>query len=124
MSWLVRLATIAVAGLTLAFGFANADCMKNRDGDFICGKGQCQRDRYGKVLCSAFRNGSAVRTIDGRILCGKGDCVKTISGEVFCSTVLEGAAAKDTYGVPRCEGQCEPASADYCEARPAGTILE
>ena len=113
---------IVAAGLILASGIANADCMKNIYGEVICGKGQCQRNLHGKILCSAFRNGSAVLMIDGRILCGKGHCVRTFTGEVFCSTVREGAATKDLYGVPRCEGQCEPASVNSCEAKTAGTV--
>jgi hypothetical protein len=112
---------IVAAGLILVWGVAAADCMRDGRGEVICGKGQCQRDRHGAVMCSAFRNGSAVRTRDGRILCGRGECVKTMRGEVFCSTVPEGAAQKDLMGVPRCEGQCEPGSAEYCEAVIAGT---
>jgi hypothetical protein len=122
VSYRVHLGIIGAAALTIAFGVATADCMQNRNGDLICGKGECQRDRKGMVVCSAFRNGSAIRTIDGRILCGKGACVKTFQGEVFCSTVEEGFADKDMHGVPRCEGQCEPAAVDYCEAKPAGRV--
>jgi hypothetical protein len=66
MSWLLRPTMIAVVGLILASGMANADCMKN----------------------------------------GKGDAVKDING------------------VPRCEGQCERASVDYCEATPAGSATD
>ena len=124
MSGLIPLVIIAVTGLTLAAGAANADCMKNLNGEVICGKGECRRDLRGMVFCSAFRRGSAVRASDGMILCGKGDCVRTSSAEVYCSTVEEGTAVKDRYGHPRCEGRCEPASVDYCEAIPAGTALE
>jgi hypothetical protein len=124
MSCRVHTRIIGAVALTITFGVATADCMQNRKGDLICGKGQCQRDRKGMVLCSAFHNGSAVRTIDGRILCGKGACVKTLKGQVFCSSVEEGFADKDMHGVPRCEGQCEPAVVDYCEAKPAGTALD
>ncbi len=124
MSRLVRPTMIAAVGLFLASSMANADCMKNRKGDVICGKGECQRDRHGVVLCSAFRKGSAARTSDGRIVCGKGQCVKTLAGEVFCSTVPEGEAMKDINGVLRCEGQCERASVHYCEATPAGSAVD
>jgi len=124
MSWLLRPTMIAVVGLILASGMANADCMRNGKGEIVCGKGECQRDRRGVVLCSAFRKGSAVRTSDGKIVCGKGRCVKTLGGVVFCSTVAEGDAVKDINGVPRCEGQCERASVDYCEATPAGSATD
>ena len=115
---------IAAVGLMLVSGLANADCMKNLYGDVICGKGQCQRNLHGKILCSAFRRGGAVHMSDGRILCGKGHCVKNSAGEAFCSTVREGSAVMDLYGVPRCEGQCEHASVNNCEATPAGTVPE
>lgn len=124
MQWCASFAMIVAAALTVASGLANADCMKNLTGELVCGKGECQRDLYGNVLCSAFFKGSAVRTSDGRILCGKGECVTTSRGEGFCSTVQEGAAVTDIHGVPRCEGRCEPASADCCEAVPAGTVPE
>ncbi len=97
------------------------DCMRNGDGDVICGKGQCQRDLHGVVMCSAHKYGSAVRTLDGDILCGKGGCVATLTGEYFCSDQMEGSALIDVDGVISCEGECEPASADMCEAVPAGT---
>jgi hypothetical protein len=115
---------IATAGLILVPLLANADCMKNSEDDVICGKGECQRDMYGVILCAAYRDGTAVLTSDGRILCGKGECVKTLAGEIFCSTEREGTAMKDIHGVVHCDGQCELASVDYCEARPAGTAPE
>jgi hypothetical protein len=121
MGRLTRSLTIPCIAMLLAAGPGHADCMKDASGEVICGKGECQRDRYGRVYCAAFRDGSAVRTSRGQILCGKGECVTTSRGEVFCSTVWQGAAQLDRYGAPRCEGRCEPASADYCEARPAGT---
>ena len=107
--------------LMLAGGSADADCMKNSGGEVICGKGECQRDRSGRVRCSMYHDGGAVRDRHGEILCGRGECVTTSRGEVYCSTVWRGAAEVDRYGVPRCEDRCEPASPDYCEAKPAGT---
>ena len=124
MGWLVRPRIIAAAGLVLTSGMAGADCMKNTDGQVICGKGQCARDGRGVILCSAFAKGSAVFTSDGRIVCGKGRCVKTSRGTVICSTEPEGAVLIDRYGVARCQGECERASADYCEARLAGSGRE
>ena len=100
---------------------ASADCMKDQNGEFFCGKGQCQRDRLGMVFCSAFLNGSAIRNHRGEVVCGRGHCVETSKREVVCSTEQEGGALLDRFGRPRCQGQCEPASADLCEARPAGT---
>ena len=124
MRWLVGPTIIVAAGLVLASGVANADCMKNRQGEVICGKGRCQRDGRGAVLCSAFPRGSAVRTSDGRTVCGKGRCVTTSKGTVFCSTEREGGALIDINGVARCQGDCERALVDYCEARLAGSGRE
>lgn len=124
MRWRSLLAIAVGAGLASAAATATADLMKNIDGEWVCGKGECRRDLYGQVLCSAFFKGSAVRTLDGRILCGRGRCVTTSRGEVFCSTMQEGSAVLDLHGVARCLGRCEPASAEYCEAEPAGTVPE
>ena len=120
----VSIVTLVMAALIFVPCLANADCMRNSDGDVICGKGECRQDMYGVILCSAYRDGSAVKMSDGRILCGKGKCVKTMAGEVFCSSEPGGAALLDMHGVVHCDGQCEPASVNYCEARPADTVQE
>jgi len=120
MNFLIRLTAIALAWLIIAYGVVNADCMTNSKGDSICGKGRCLSDRYGAVYCSSFHKGSISSTSYGNIVCGRGLCVKTSNGDVFCSTEPEGAAGKDIYGEPRCQGQCELATADNCEAIPAG----
>ena len=112
---------LVAAWLIGSAGFASADCMKDRNGKFLCGKGQCQRDRSGAVFCSAYLNGSAVRTHRGEIVCGRGNCVETSKRAVICSTEQEGGVLLDRFGRPHCQGQCEPASADLCEARPAGS---
>ena len=121
MNFLIRLTAIALAWLIIAYGVVNADCMTNNKGDSICGKGRCTHDLYGAVYCSSFYKGSISRTSNGDIVCGRGLCVKTMYGDVYCSTEPEGAAGKDRYGVPRCQGQCELATVDYCEAIPAGS---
>jgi hypothetical protein len=123
MNRLLRSVGIPATVLLMLAGVpAAADCMKDSGGEVICGKGECQRDRYGRVRCSMFQDGAAVRDRHGEILCGRGQCVTTSRGEVYCSTVWRGAAEVDRYGVPRCEDRCEPASPDYCEARSAGTF--
>lgn len=100
---------------------AGADCMKNRESQVICGRGQCGRTQEGKVFCSRYEDGTVVRTRYGRVLCGKGKCVTTSDGEVFCSTVEGGSALKDLNGNVRCEGECEPGSMHLCESNPAGS---
>lgn len=112
----------ATIWLVFAAGTAGADCMKDQNGEFFCGKGQCQRDQSGMVLCSAFLNGGAVRNYRGQIVCGRGHCIETSKREVICSTEQEGGVLLDRFGRPRCQGQCEEASAELCEARPAATL--
>ena len=120
MNFLTRPSTIIATLLIIASGAVNADCITNRKGDSICGKGRCLLDRYGAGYCSSFHKGGISRTSNGEIVCGRGLCIKTRYGEVFCSTEPEGSAGKDRYGVPRCQGQCELATIDYCESIPAG----
>jgi hypothetical protein len=118
-----KLATaLGIAALAVTTTFpAAADCMKDRDGNVICGRGACERSRYGRVSCSRYKDGAAVRTKEGEIICGKGQCVTTSRGEVFCSTVEGGSALKDRDGKVRCEGKCEEGSASNCESKAAGS---
>lgn len=117
MRYLLPLIFSTAIGLAFVGSTAVADCMKNRNGEFICGKGGCQRDRSGVVLCSAFLNGSAVRNSHGEIVCGKGRCIENSKREIICSTEQEGDVQLDRFGRAHCQGQCEPASVDYCESR-------
>jgi hypothetical protein len=100
---------------------ALADCMQDLRGEFFCGRGQCTTDRYGKIACSGYEGGGAHRTRYGKAVCGKGRCVRISNGDLYCSTLEKGSAGLDRYGEPRCEGACEPASADNCHTSPAGT---
>ncbi len=117
----VLLAPLLLILALLPAAQALADCQKNYKGEVICGRGDCQRDRYGNVACSAYRDGAAVRSRTGEIVCGKGRCIATSDGEVYCSTVPGGAVVKDRFGEPRCEGSCEAATVENCVAEPAGT---
>lgn len=117
-----RAFVVLILLIILSGGNASADCTKNYKGEVICGSGECQRDRYGNVACSAYRDGAAVRSRTGEIVCGKGKCVSTSLGDVYCSTVPGGAIVKDRFGEPRCEGACEPANVENCVAVPAGTL--
>jgi len=113
----------AAAGLLLAAGLpapAVADCMRDRDGQVVCDRGQCVRDRYGWVYCSAFEDGSALTTRTGEVVCARGQCVITLEGEIICSARPGGAAMKDIYGRVTCEGGCERASMALCGERSAG----
>ena len=116
----IRVAILALALTVLPFA-AYGDCLKNLEGDVICGKGQCEKNRQGDIFCSRYEDGAAVRTRDGQILCGKGQCIKTSDGRVFCSTVERGSALTDLQGNAKCEGRCELASPLMCESTPAGS---
>ena len=63
--------------LTLAAGTPvnAADCIKNQDGNVVCGQGQCATDQYGKVFC-AKEGGGAMRDQDGKVKCGVGYCAE------------------------------------------------
>ena len=67
------------------------------------------------MWCSRFDDGGLQRARDGRILCGRGECARQSDGAVHCSVVEGGAALRDSRGRIRCEGRCEPGSADHCE---------
>jgi|ERR1043165_3682302 hypothetical protein len=99
---------------------AGAACLRDNKGQIVCGAGMCVNDRRGDVYCAALRLGSAFRTRDGWVICGRGGCTSNRQGEYLCSDVEGGAVMRDTTGAVRCEGNCEYASYDLCERRPAG----
>jgi hypothetical protein len=103
--------------LVLACGAtANAaDCIKNQDGNVVCGEGQCAADQYGKVFC-AKAGGGAMRDQDGTVKCGIGQCAKDDLGQMKCSTKAGGGAALDSYGKVKCLGECQNATQQLCEA--------
>jgi len=92
-----------------------ADCIKNQNGDVVCGKGQCATDQYGKVFC-AKEGGGALKDQYGNVKCGVGNCAIDDMGQVQCSTQAGGGAATDSYGKVKCLGRCQPASRQLCEA--------
>lgn len=94
---------------------ATANCASDKHGDVYCGFGLCMHDRQGVVHCSRFVDGGVAMTREGRVLCGKGTCVASPQGRVYCSSLERGAALIDNRGRVRCQGECEPASAKYCE---------
>ena len=102
--------------LLVAATAANAagDCIKNQDGDVVCGKGQCAIDQYGKVFC-AKEGGGALRDREGNVKCGIGFCATDDMGQVHCSTTPGGGAATDSYGKVKCLGTCQAASQRLCE---------
>lgn len=92
---------------------AHADCVKNQNGEVVCGKGQCETDLYGKVFC-AGNGGGAVQDIYGHVVCGTGYCAKDDHGKPWCSKEAGGGAATDLYGKVKCRGGCDAASANFC----------
>ena len=110
---------IYVAILTLLFavntGVNAGDCIKDSNGNPVCGNGQCALDQYGKVLC-ARAGGGALRDRFGDVRCGLGRCATDDQGQVMCSREPGGDAMRDTYGKVKCLGECAPAKAELCDA--------
>jgi hypothetical protein len=92
-----------------------ADCIKNADGDVVCGKGPCAADQYGKVFC-AGAGGGAMRDQYGDVKCGVGSCAKDDLGEIWCSAKPGGGAATNSNGKVKCLGQCRRGTKQLCEA--------
>jgi hypothetical protein len=91
-----------------------ADCIKNQDGNVVCGKGQCAMDQYGKVFC-AKEGGGAVRDSSGNVQCGVGHCAADDGGRIRCSTKPGGGATIDSSGKVKCLGGCKSATQQLCE---------
>ena len=91
------------------------DCIKNQDGNVVCGKGQCATDQYGKVFC-AKEGGGAKRDRNGDVKCGVGYCAADDMGELRCSTKPGGGATTDSNGKVKCLGGCQRATQQRCEA--------
>jgi hypothetical protein len=112
---------VVLVTLILSPAGAYADCAKDRTGEVYCGAGACISDRNGIIWCSRYYDGGAQRTRKGKVLCGRGQCVRDSHGIVFCSSQVGGSALRDSRGQVRCFGQCEPARAEWCENRLAGS---
>jgi len=91
-----------------------ADCIKNSDGNVVCGKGQCEMDQYGAVSC-AKEGGGAIKDEYGNVKCGVGHCAKDDRGRIRCSTRPGGGAAMDSNGQVKCLGGCRDATQQLCE---------
>ena len=92
---------------------AAGDCIKNMDGNVVCGEGQCVTDQYGKVLC-AKAGGGAMRDQYGDVKCGVGYCATDQQGHLKCSTKPGGSATTDLNGKVKCLGGCQNATAQRC----------
>jgi len=80
----------------------------------VCGKGQCETDRFGKVFC-AENGGGAIKDKHGDVQCGVGYCAKDYLDEVWCSKEKGEAAAVDLHEKVKCLGGCEPGSSKLCK---------
>lgn len=94
---------------------AGAECIRNRNGETVCGPGKCDTDSYGKVFC-AEAGGGVLKDRYGNVQCGVGYCARDSREEVWCSKEPGGSAAIDSYGNVRCLGGCQAGSAKYCRA--------
>jgi len=116
--FIVRTMFILGAGgifcVSLLLSPARADCIRDQSGKVVCGKGQCELDRFGKVFCADL-GGGAVRDKYGKVLCGVGNCAKDYLENVWCSKEQGGGAAVDSYGKVKCLGGCEAGSTERCQ---------
>ena len=92
---------------------ANADCIKDEQGKMVCGKGQCETDRYKTIFC-ADTGGGAVRDRYDNVQCGVGACVRDNQDQVWCSKEPGGTATLDSSGKAKCAVGCEPGSKKLC----------
>ena len=104
-----------VLAMVISMDVSAGDCVKDPNGNVVCGKGQCAMDQYGKVLC-AKEGGGAMRDRYGNVKCGLGSCATDGFGEIKCSSQPGGGAAVDSNGKVKCLGGCQDASAQLCEA--------
>jgi hypothetical protein len=104
---------ILILLLALISTHAYADCITNRDGEVMCGKGSCERDRKGEVLCTGL-GGGIVEDDNGDLYCGTGECVLDRKGDAWCSQVQGGGAATDNRGKAKCYGGCEKGEQKRC----------
>jgi len=100
--------------LTVSTQIHAGDCIKNQDGNVVCGEGQCAVDQYGKVFC-AKAGGGAMKDSYGDVKCGVGLCATDDLGQIKCSQKAGGGAATDSYGKVKCLGGCQSASPRLCE---------
>ncbi|GGO67651.1 hypothetical protein [Bowmanella pacifica] len=114
-SGLNKVAVPLFLALGLMASGVQADCLKDAEGDVICGKGSCARDSSGQVFCSAFKDGEAIRDRMGEVLCGKGQCRIDQNMQTWCSTTQGGGAERNDQGKIMCLEGCEPASKAMCE---------
>ena len=47
-----------LVSLTVSTRIHAGDCIKNQDGNVVCGEGQCAVDQYGKVFCAKAGGGA------------------------------------------------------------------
>src|SRR5579872_6764332 len=92
-----------------------ADCIKNQDGNVVCGEGQCAMDQHGKVFC-AKAGGGAMMDQQGNVKCGVGYCASDDSGHLKCSRKAGGGAMTDSNGKVKCLGGCQSATPRLCDA--------
>ncbi len=104
---------ILLASLAVPIG-ANANCINDLYGNVVCGKGQCEADRFGKIYC-ADAGGGAMKDQFANVQCGVGYCAKDKFGHVWCSKEPGGGAATDSTGKVKCLGGCDEGSPSQCK---------
>jgi hypothetical protein len=91
------------------------DCLKDRYGNVVCGKGECASDDHLNIFCAPV-GGGAVMDPHGHVVCGVGKCAKDDHNEVWCSKTQGGGAAADDHMQVKCLDDCDRATSELCEA--------
>ena len=72
---------LSILALAISTEVTAGDCIKDQNGNVVCGKGQCATDQYSKVLC-AKDGGGAIKDRNGDVKCGVGFCATDDMGQV------------------------------------------
>lgn len=106
---------VSLAAFSAVVDLHAADCIKDAQGNVVCGKGPCAVDQYGAIFC-AKEGGGAVRDRYGVVRCGLGACAIDDMGHVKCSSKPGGGAMTDSYGKVKCLDGCEDGTPQLCES--------
>jgi len=110
----IRLLVCCFLALVAGTEVNAGDCIKNSDGNVVCGQGQCVTDQYGAAFC-AKAGGGAMKDEYGTVKCGVGYCAKNDRGQIQCSKKAGGGATTNSNGKVKCLGGCQSATSQLCE---------
>lgn len=112
-----RFLVVCLLTLAAATQVNAGDCIKDQNGNVVCGKGECATNQRGQVFC-AKEGGGAMTDEVGNVKCGVGPCARDDRGLVRCAKKPGGEIRIDSYGRVQCPGGgCQPATTQLCEAQ-------